>query len=100
MERDMYRGKKKEVMEPIMMDEEKMKEIMEKEGTTSSKRCYEYNINRRKTVVSKREGFESNEYEVEDLQYTKNIKEILCVKYYRKTIGHGSDAEEGTPFHI
>jgi len=30
MERDMDRGKKKEVTEPIMMDEEKMKEIMEK----------------------------------------------------------------------
>jgi hypothetical protein len=100
MERDMDRGKNKEVMEPIMMDEEKIKEIMEKQGTTSNKRPYEYNINRRKRVVAKREGLESDEYEVEDLQDIENIKEILCVKYDRKTIGHGSDIEEGTPFHI
>jgi hypothetical protein len=32
MERDLDRGKKKEMMDPIMMDEEQIKEIMDKVG--------------------------------------------------------------------
>jgi hypothetical protein len=58
------------------------------------------NINRKKRVVAKREGLESYEYEVEDVQDKYHIKEILCATYDRKTIGDGSDIEEVTPFQI
>lgn len=67
MERDVDRGKNKEVMEPIMKDEEWVKEIMDIQGTMSSERPYQYNINRKNRVVVKREGLESYEYEVEDV---------------------------------
>jgi hypothetical protein len=36
MERDLDRSKKKEVMDPIMMGEEQIKEIMDKVGITCS----------------------------------------------------------------
>jgi hypothetical protein len=29
-----------------------------------------------------------------------NIEDILCTTYERKTRGHGSDIEEGSPFQI
>jgi hypothetical protein len=40
---------------------------MEIQGTMSSERPYQYNINRKNRVVPKREGLESYEYEVEDV---------------------------------
>jgi hypothetical protein len=69
----MDKGKKKEVMEPIMMDEENIKEIMDKVGTTDSKRPYQYKINRKNRAVAHREGLESDEEEVEDLCATYKI---------------------------
>ena len=49
MERELDRGKKKEVMHLIMMDEELIKEIMDKEGMT----CREIPTNIR--LIGKRE---------------------------------------------
>jgi hypothetical protein len=51
MEKDLDRGQKKETMEPIMMDEDQIKEIMERAGTTHSRRPYQYKINRKKREV-------------------------------------------------
>jgi hypothetical protein len=34
----------------------------------------------------------------EDLHTMEKNEDILCATYERKTIGHGSDAEEGSPF--
>jgi hypothetical protein len=78
------RGKKKEMMDPIMMDEEHIKDIMEKEGMMQRRRPYQYNINRKKRAVAEREGLESDEEEVEDLCAIEKIEEILCAKYDRK----------------
>jgi hypothetical protein len=100
MERDLDRGKKKEAMDPIMMDEEQIKEIMDKVGTMCSERPYQYNINRKKRAVAEREGLESDEEEVEDLCAMGNIEEIMCTTYDIKTRGQGSDVEEGSPFQI
>jgi hypothetical protein len=85
MEKDIDRGKKKEVMDPIMMDEEQIKEIMDKVGTTRSGRPYQYKINRKKRAVAEREGLESDEEEVEDLCAMDHIEEIMCTTYERKT---------------
>jgi hypothetical protein len=37
MEKDLDRGQKKEAMDPIMMDEDQIKEIMDRAGTTQQK---------------------------------------------------------------
>jgi hypothetical protein len=78
------------MMDPIMMDEEHIKDIMEKEGMMQRRRPYQYNINRKKRVVAEREGLESDEEEVEDLCAIEKIEEILCAKYDRKKRGQGS----------
>ena len=71
-------------MDPIMMDEEHIKDIMEKEGMMQRRRPYQYNINRKKGAVAEREGLESDEEEVEDLCAIEKIEEILCPKYDKK----------------
>jgi len=83
----MDKGKQKEVMDPIMMDEEKIKEIMDKVGKICSGRPYQYNINRKKRVVVEREGLESDEEDVDDLCVMEKIEEIMRTKYERKTRG-------------
>jgi hypothetical protein len=65
MEKDMDRDQKKEEMDPIMIDEDRIKEIMDREGYTCSGRPYQYNINTKKREVTKWEGLESDEEEVE-----------------------------------
>jgi hypothetical protein len=67
MERALERGQKKEEMDPIMMDEEQTKEIMDRAGVTHSGRPYQYKINSKKREVAEREGLDSDEEEVEDL---------------------------------
>jgi hypothetical protein len=61
MERDLERGKKKEAMDPIMMDEDHIKEKIDRVGMTCNIRPYQYRINRKNKVVSEREGLESDE---------------------------------------
>jgi hypothetical protein len=61
-------------MDPIMMDEEQIKEIMDKERTMNSGRPYQYKINRKKREVVERKILERDEEEVEDIHDTKNIK--------------------------
>jgi hypothetical protein len=47
-------------MDPIMMNEEQTKEIMDREGVTCSGRPYQYKISSKKRVVSEREGLDSD----------------------------------------
>ena len=61
MEKDLDRGKWKEMRDKIMMDEEQIKEIMDRAGTPHSGRPYQYNIDSKKRVVVEREGLESDE---------------------------------------
>jgi hypothetical protein len=68
MDRDLDKGKKKEAMDLIMMEEDQIKKIMEKYGTTCSGRPYQYKMNNKKRAIADREGLESDEEEVEDLQ--------------------------------
>jgi hypothetical protein len=56
-------------------------------GTMHSGRPYQYKLNRKKRVVAKREGLESDEEEVEDLCVVEHIEEILCTTYERKSRG-------------
>jgi hypothetical protein len=98
MDRDLERGQKKEAMEPIVMDEEQTREIMERAGEMYNRRPYQYKKNSKNRAVSKREGLGSDEEEVEDLCAVGQIEEILRTTYERKTRGQGSNTEEGSPF--
>jgi hypothetical protein len=57
-------------------------------------------MNNKKRVVVEREGLENDEEEVEDLHAMGKIEDILHATYERKTRGHGSSVEEGSPFQI
>jgi hypothetical protein len=52
MEMALEGGQKKKAMDPIMMDEEQTKEIMEIERVTRNGRPYQYNINSKNRVVA------------------------------------------------
>jgi hypothetical protein len=67
MEEEMDKGKKKEVMDPIMMEEYQIKKIMAEFGKTRSGAPYQYNMNNKKRDIADREGFPRDEEEVEDL---------------------------------
>jgi hypothetical protein len=69
--------RKKEAMDPIMMDEDQIKKIMETTGNTCSGVPYQYKINNKKRAIVDIEGLASDEEEVEDLCVVENIEEIL-----------------------
>jgi hypothetical protein len=100
MEGEVDKEKKEEALDPIMMDEDQIKQIMERDGKTCSGVPYQYKVNTKKRVVATREGLESNEEEVEDIWAMEQIEEILCVKYERKMRGPREGIEGNTPIHI
>jgi hypothetical protein len=57
-------------------------------------------MNSKKREVTEREGFDNDEEEVGDLHAMGNIEDILHTTCERKTRGHRSSAEEGSPFQI
>jgi hypothetical protein len=61
MEEEMNKGKKKEAMDPIMMEEDQMKQMMETSGKMHSGVPYQYKMNNKKRVIADREGLESDE---------------------------------------
>jgi hypothetical protein len=67
MEEDMDKGKKKRAMDPIMMEEDHIRKIMETTGKSRSGAPYQYNMNNKKRAIADREGLVSDEEEVEDL---------------------------------
>jgi hypothetical protein len=80
-------GNKEEALDPIMMDNDQIKWIMETAGKTCSGVPYKYKVNTKKRVVAEREGLASDEEEVEDLRAMEQIEEILRETYERKTRG-------------
>jgi hypothetical protein len=61
----MNKGKKKEAMDPIMMEEDKINKIMEKYINTCNRIPYQYKMNNKKRAITSREGLASDEEEVE-----------------------------------
>jgi hypothetical protein len=57
----MDKGKQKEAMDPIMMEEDQIKQIMEKAGNTCSEIPYQYKMNNKKRAIADKEGLERNE---------------------------------------
>ena len=90
MEGEGDKGKKeKEPLDPIMMDDDKIKWILASSRMMCSRVPYQYKVNTKKRDVAVREGLESDEEEVEDLRAMEKIEEILCATYERKTRGLG-----------
>jgi hypothetical protein len=87
MDNEMDKGKKKEAMDPIMMEEYLINKIMEKYGKMHSERPYQYKMNNKKRAIADREGLTSGEQEVEDLRVVEQIEEILRTTYEIKTRG-------------
>jgi hypothetical protein len=100
MEEGKDKGKKEEPLDPIMMDGDKIKWIMETPGKTHSRVPYQYKVNTKKRVIAAREGLASDEEEVEDLRVVEKIEEILFKKYERKTRGPRTGREGNNPIHI
>jgi hypothetical protein len=61
MEEEMDKGKKKEDMYPIMMEEDQIKKIMVKFGKTHSGIPYQYKMNNKNRAITDREGLVSDE---------------------------------------
>jgi hypothetical protein len=100
MEEEMDKGKKEEALDPIMMEEDQIKKIMETTGKMRSGVPYQYKMNNKKRAIAEREGLESDEEEVEDLWDVEQIEEILCATYERKMRGPREGTEGRTPIHV
>ena len=99
-EGELDKQKKEEALDPIMMDDDKIKWIMATTKKTRSGVPYQYKVNTKKRVVAAREGLVSDEEEVEDLQAMEKIEEILRATYERKTKFPRTEGEDSHPFHI
>ena len=60
MEEEMDKGKE-EALDPIMMEEDQIKQIMATSGRTRSGLPYQYKMNNKKRAIATREGLESDE---------------------------------------
>jgi hypothetical protein len=100
MEEEMDKVKKEESMDPIMMDEDQIKKIMEKVGKTRSGVPYQYKMNNKKRAITDREGLGSDEEEVDDLWAMEQIEEILCATYEMKTGGPREGRKGKTLIHV
>jgi hypothetical protein len=100
MEEEMDKGKKKDSMDPIMMEEDQIKQIMLTTGKMRSGVPYQYKMNNKKRAITDREGLASDEEEVEDLRAVEQIEEILHTTYERKTGGPRERTKGKTPFQI
>jgi hypothetical protein len=67
MEEDMDKGKKDEALDPIMMEEYQINQIMAIAGKMHNGVPYQYKMNNKKRSIADREGLASDEEEVEDL---------------------------------
>jgi hypothetical protein len=68
MEGEMDKGNKEGALDPIMKDEDQIKQIMATTGRTRSGVSYQYKMNTKKRAIAAREGLTSDEEEVEDLR--------------------------------
>jgi hypothetical protein len=100
MEGGKDKGKNKEPLDPIMMDDDQIWWILETTGKTRSGVPYQYKVNTKKIVVAMREGLASDEEEVKDLWAVEKIEEIIRATYERNTRVPRARREGNNPIHI
>jgi hypothetical protein len=96
----MDKENKKEVMDPIMMEEDQIKNIMETVGRMHSGLPYQYKMNNKMRSIVDKEGLASDEEDVDDLWAMEHIDEILCITYERKKRGPREGIEGITPIQF
>ena len=79
----MDKGNNKEAMDPIMMEEYQIKQIMEKVRKTCSGVPYQYKMNNKKRAIADKEALTTNEEEAKDIWDVEKNEEILHAKYER-----------------
>jgi hypothetical protein len=87
MEEEMDKGNNKEAMDPIMMEEDQIMNIMEKYGKKCNGVPYQYKMNNKKRAIADKEALTRNEEEAKDIWDVEKNEEILHAKYERKTRG-------------
>jgi hypothetical protein len=85
MKEDMDKGKKEEVIDPIMMEDDHIKKIRGTTGKTCSGAPYQYKMNNKNISIVNREGLTSDEEEVEDIWDVQLIEEIMHETYEMNT---------------
>jgi hypothetical protein len=100
MEGGKDKGEKEEPLDPIMMNDDQIKQIMATARKTHSRVPYQYKMNTKKRVVAAREGLASDEEEVKDLWAMEQIEEIMHATYERKMRGPRTGREGRNPIHI
>jgi hypothetical protein len=80
----MDKGKKEEALDPIMMEEYQINQIMAIAGKMHNGVPYQYNMNNKKRSIADREDLESVEEEVEHLRVVEMIEEILCAQHMKE----------------
>jgi hypothetical protein len=100
MEGGKDKGKKEETLDPIMMDDDQIKQIVATARNTRSRVPYQYKVNTKKRAIFAREGLVSDEEEVEDLRAVDQIKEIMHATYDRKMRGPREGREGNNAIHI
>jgi hypothetical protein len=83
MEEEMDKGKKEEALDPIMMEEDQIKQIMETTGKMRSGVPYQYKMNNKKRAIAEREGLASDEEEVEDLGLWRRLRKS-CAQHMKE----------------
>jgi hypothetical protein len=94
------RGNKDEALDPIMIYDDKIKQIMVTTGRMPSGVPYQYKVNTKKQIIAVREGLASDEEEVEYLRVVELIEEILCLTYKRNKRGPRVEVEGNNPIQI
>jgi hypothetical protein len=69
-------------LDPIMMDGDQIKKIMETVGKMRRRVPYQYKVNTKKRAIAVREGLASNEEEVEDLGMWRRLRKS-CTQHMR-----------------
>jgi hypothetical protein len=100
MDKDLDKWKKKEDMDPIMMDEDQKNKIIGKFGKMHNDRPYQYKMYKKNRTIVDKQGLMSDEEEVEDLRVVENIEEILQEMYERKKKGPWSGTKGKNTVHI
>jgi hypothetical protein len=100
MDKEMDKGKKKEAIDRVMMEEDQINKIMAKARKKYNGIPYQYKMNNKKRSIADKEGLVSHEEEVGDLSDVDKIEEILRAKYERKIRGLGLGTKERNPIQI
>jgi hypothetical protein len=84
-------------MDPIMMEEDKIKKIMATTGKTRSGVSYQYKMNNKKRAIADREGLESDEEEVQISLLWRRLRKYCTQNMKGRQVVQGQDHKAELP---